>query len=239
MLSKLRSWRPSHSTVAAYMALFIALGGTSYAAVRIPKNSVGASQIKTNGVGSSEVKNGALRKVDFRASDLPVGPAGAQGPQGLKGDKGDQGDKGDEGNPGPQGPGGARAFARIRPDGVLEGGAAQNKGITQSMVQHENTPATADANTSPTGPGVYCFGGLGFDVTSAVVSIDNTDSMPAIGATQGGSLNFTPTVGTFKGEDLSRCNSAHGQVRVAIERIDQTNPPELVNHGFFIWIEGN
>ncbi len=52
---------PRHSTVAAYMALFVALGGTSYAAVKLPRNSVGASQIKTGGVGSSEVKNGALR----------------------------------------------------------------------------------------------------------------------------------------------------------------------------------
>jgi hypothetical protein len=82
------------------MALFIALGGTSYAAVKLPKNSVGASQIKTNGVGSSEVKNGALRKVDFRASDLPVGPTGPQGLQGLQGLKGDKGDQGATGTVG-------------------------------------------------------------------------------------------------------------------------------------------
>jgi hypothetical protein len=88
---------PRHSTVAAYLALFIALGGTSYAAVKLPKNSVGASQIKTGGVGSSEVKNGSLRKGDFRASDLPVGPQGLQGLQGLHGLKGDKGDKGDQG----------------------------------------------------------------------------------------------------------------------------------------------
>jgi hypothetical protein len=88
---------PKHSTVAAYLALFIALGGTSYAAAKLPKNSVGASQIKTNGVGSSEVKNGALRKVDFKAGELP---AGAQGPQGVQGLKGDKGDKGETGNVG-------------------------------------------------------------------------------------------------------------------------------------------
>jgi hypothetical protein len=91
---------PKHSTVAAYLALFIALGGTSYAAAKLPKNSVGASQIKTNGVGSSEVKNGSLRKADFKATDLPAGPAGAQGPQGLQGLKGDKGDKGATGNVG-------------------------------------------------------------------------------------------------------------------------------------------
>jgi hypothetical protein len=86
--------RLSFANVMSLIALFIALGGTGYAAVKIPRNSVGVSQIKTNGVGSSEVKNGSLGRVDFRASDLPVGPQGALGPvgaQGLKGDKGDTG----------------------------------------------------------------------------------------------------------------------------------------------------
>lgn len=32
---------PSHSTVIAYLALFVALGGTAYAATQLPKNSVG------------------------------------------------------------------------------------------------------------------------------------------------------------------------------------------------------
>jgi hypothetical protein len=91
---------PRHSTVAAYLALFIALGGTSYAAVKLPKNSVGATQIKANAVGSSEVKNGSLAKSDFKASSIPAGPAGAQGPQGLQGLKGDKGDKGDKGENG-------------------------------------------------------------------------------------------------------------------------------------------
>ena len=85
------------------MALFIALGGTSYAAVKLPRNSVGASQIKRNGVGTSEVRNGSLRAADFRSSDLPQGPRGvpgSQGPQGLKGDKGVQGEPGEPGPPG-------------------------------------------------------------------------------------------------------------------------------------------
>jgi hypothetical protein len=91
---------PKHSTVVAYVALFIALGGTSYAAVKLPKNSVGGTQIKANAVTSGKVKNGSLRKADFKVGDLPAGAAGAQGPQGLKGDKGDPG------TPGAQGPAG-------------------------------------------------------------------------------------------------------------------------------------
>jgi hypothetical protein len=66
--------------------------------VKLPKNSVGADQIKTNGVGSSEVKNGSLKKVDFKASDLPIG---ATGPQGLKGENGTNGTNGAPGTIGP------------------------------------------------------------------------------------------------------------------------------------------
>jgi hypothetical protein len=35
---------PRHSTVAAYAALFVALGGTSYAAIKLPANSVGSRE---------------------------------------------------------------------------------------------------------------------------------------------------------------------------------------------------
>jgi hypothetical protein len=236
MFRRALSWRPSHTTVAAYLALFIALGGTSYAAVKLPKNSVGSGQIKKNAVSSSKVKNGSLTKSDFRASDLPVGPAGAQGPKGDKGDRGDNGTNGVNGTNGA--PGTAKAFARIDSAGNLIGGAAQAKGITQAMIQHENTPATGDANTSPTGIGVYCLGGLGFDVTSAHVALDNTDSMPAIGSLTGGTLNMIPSAAIFKGEDLGRCNSEHGQVRVAIEQVNDSAVPTLANHGFYVWLEG-
>jgi hypothetical protein len=36
--------------VVAYLALFVALGGTSYAAVSLPRNSVGARQIKNHSI---------------------------------------------------------------------------------------------------------------------------------------------------------------------------------------------
>jgi hypothetical protein len=61
--------------------------------------------------------------------------------------------------------------------------------------------------------------------------------MPAVPNVQGGTVNFVATVAVNKGPDLGRCDAAHGDIRVAIERIDQTNPPELVDHQFFIWLE--
>ncbi|HEX6153272.1 MAG TPA: hypothetical protein VFZ19_07105 [Solirubrobacterales bacterium] len=51
---------PSHNTVIAYLALFVALGGTAYAATQLPKNSVGPKQLKANAVTTAKIKNGAV-----------------------------------------------------------------------------------------------------------------------------------------------------------------------------------
>jgi hypothetical protein len=42
----------------ALLALFIALGGTTYAATALPKNSVGTKQLKKNAVTALKIKNG-------------------------------------------------------------------------------------------------------------------------------------------------------------------------------------
>ena len=87
--------------VVAYLALFVALGGTSYAAIKLPKNSVKAKQIAPGAVASSEVKDHSLLGKDFKPGQLPVGAKGDVGPKGDTGAKGDKGDKGDQGEPGP------------------------------------------------------------------------------------------------------------------------------------------
>ena len=48
------------------LALFIALGGTSYAAVSLSANSVGARELKNQAVGASEIKDGSIMKRDLR-----------------------------------------------------------------------------------------------------------------------------------------------------------------------------
>jgi len=47
------------------LALFVALGGTSYAAVKLPKNSVGSAQIKSGAVNTSELRNRAVKNADL------------------------------------------------------------------------------------------------------------------------------------------------------------------------------
>ncbi len=79
--------------VVGYLALFAALGGTSYAAVRLPANSVGAKQIKAKAVRASEVKNGTLGLAELsgRAESALQGQRGLQGPQGVAGAQGPAG----------------------------------------------------------------------------------------------------------------------------------------------------
>ena len=115
-----RRRRPSSAHVTAGIALFVALGGTSYAAYSLPKNSVGASQIKASAVKSSEiaanavtgakVKDGSLTAKDFGTGQLP---SGAQGPQGPKGDPGTKGDKGDPGAKGDKGDAGTSGYELV------------------------------------------------------------------------------------------------------------------------------
>lgn len=82
--------RLSYANVVATLALFIALGGTSYAALKLPKNSVGATQIKTGAVHTGEIANRTIRTGDISLSARSslrgqTGPQGPQGPQGPAG----------------------------------------------------------------------------------------------------------------------------------------------------------
>jgi hypothetical protein len=80
--------------VIACIALMVALGGTGYAAVRLPANSVGTAQLKSNAVTSLKVKNGSLLRADFKAGQVPAGAAGAAGAAGPAGPAGAAGPAG-------------------------------------------------------------------------------------------------------------------------------------------------
>ena len=65
--------RLTFSNVIALLALFIALGGTSYAVTALPKNSVGTQQLKKNAVTGEKVKAGSLDTSDFKTGTLLKG----------------------------------------------------------------------------------------------------------------------------------------------------------------------
>ncbi len=64
---------PSPALVIALIALFVALGGTSFAAINaLPKNSVGSKQLKKNAVTGVKIKNGAVTAAKINPSGLTV-----------------------------------------------------------------------------------------------------------------------------------------------------------------------
>jgi hypothetical protein len=89
--------RMTFANLTSLVALFVALGGSSYAALALPKDSVGLRQLKRNAVTSKKVKDRSLRAVDFARGQLPRGergPAGAQGAAGPQGATGPTGPAG-------------------------------------------------------------------------------------------------------------------------------------------------
>jgi hypothetical protein len=81
----------------ATIAVFVALGGTGYAAVRITGKDVKDSSltgrdVKNSSLTTADVKDRSLRASDFSAGQLP---------QGEKGDIGPPGQNGADGAPGP------------------------------------------------------------------------------------------------------------------------------------------
>ncbi|MGE4425210.1 MAG: hypothetical protein AB7G37_02020 [Solirubrobacteraceae bacterium] len=115
----------------AGLALFVSLGGTSYAAVSLSKgevkshhiadravrnaklgtHAVTGNKIKAGAITASKIRNGSLRTRHFAPGVLPTGggaagAAGAAGDTGATGSNGDTGPKGDAGSAGPNGPAG-------------------------------------------------------------------------------------------------------------------------------------
>ena len=125
----MRTRRPTYAGVTATLALFVALGGSSYAAVKITSADVrngsltgsdirngslkgrdvdngalSGSDLKNGSVTSSDIDDASLLAADFKSGELPAGPAGVQGPQGV---------------PGPEGPAGATSVVARRTNDVV------------------------------------------------------------------------------------------------------------------------
>lgn len=115
-----RHW--TFANVVSVIALFVALGGSSYAAVKLSRGSVKHVHLATDAVSTRNVRDGSLaardlssrarRQLSRRGPQGPVGAPGRDGanplvpnqgppgPQGPPGDAGPAGPKGDKGDPG-------------------------------------------------------------------------------------------------------------------------------------------
>jgi hypothetical protein len=131
--TKVVGW--ARANAIALAALFVALGGTSYAAVALAPNSVGTRQLRRGAVTSAKVKDGSLLARNFKRGQLPrgaAGPAGPQGAAGAVGPAGATGATGPQGAPGPQGrPGAAGAAGATGERGATgAAGATGERGAT-------------------------------------------------------------------------------------------------------------
>lgn len=152
---------PRHGTIAAYLALFIALGGTATAATQLDRNSVGTQQIRngsikpadlarkakpikaTRSVAAFESAVGELVTTDevllalADAVEGDPGPKGEKGdpvpgPQGASGQNGATGAQGAQGGSGPQGvTGDIRAYGTIPTRASAESGSVVGSEYTQ------------------------------------------------------------------------------------------------------------
>jgi Collagen triple helix repeat (20 copies) len=102
----------------ALLALFVALGGTSYASTsKLPWNSVGSRQVVNGSLQATDLSKRA--RTALRGATAPKGEPGPQGergptgPQGVSGPAGVPGPQGLTGPPGPQGPQGPQGPAEV------------------------------------------------------------------------------------------------------------------------------
>ncbi|MDP9134097.1 MAG: collagen-like protein [Actinomycetota bacterium] len=112
-----------------FLALFLVLGGTAYAATTLPAKSVGTKQLKANAVTSAKIRDGSLRKKDFAPRQLPAGPRGQNGAAGPTGPIGPAGPTGPTGATGP-----ATGAASGDLDGSYPASTIRNGAVTPSKL---------------------------------------------------------------------------------------------------------
>ena len=101
-MRRIRLIRPSYANVVATLALFAALGGSSYAALavtgaQVRDGSLTGRDVRNATLTGKDVRDQSLLGRDFKPGQLPAGPAGPQGARGEEGEPGAAGPKGDPG----------------------------------------------------------------------------------------------------------------------------------------------
>jgi hypothetical protein len=185
--SRLRA-RLSFANVTAAIALFVALGGTSYAAIELPSNSVGRTQIRTSGVGKSEIGSNTVGSSEIRGSSItaPDIKTGAVGPSEVRPNAIDTDELADGG-----------IGAADLSDAAKGAVAALNAVTFRASAAADGTGAKGNAKSiSHSGPGVYSVD-LGTDVSACQTVASVTGAAAAFATVEPGASSNLLTVHTF------------------------------------------
>jgi hypothetical protein len=141
--------RLTYANVMATGAVFIALGGTSYA-LTLPRDSVGSAQIRPRAVGASEVRARAIRSRHIRNRAVALADLSLRARESLRGQ---QGPRGAEGAPGPPGPAGVPYSAAVNSGGRVVSGNGRGQhesgtGVYEVLFDRDMTPCRAVATPS-------------------------------------------------------------------------------------------
>jgi hypothetical protein len=138
---KLRSIRSrlTYANVASSIALFAALGGTSYA-LTLPRNSVGNEQLRTGSVGRAEIRTAGVRSREIRDRAIAVRDISTKALSFLRGQQG------------PTGPTGANYFLEADSAGghtVGNGAVIGNQGTSGFVIHFARSVAACALVASP------------------------------------------------------------------------------------------
>jgi len=153
--------RFTYSNVMATMAVFIALGGVSYA---VGKGSIGSREIQNNAVRGVDVRDGDLTVEDFAAGQVPTGARGATGPQGVIGQEGATGPGGSAGSRGATGQDGSQGATG--PQGTTGNQGPAGFSGTDVVSQAVSTPPSTTEVDTISCPGTHPdVTGGGYEIT--------------------------------------------------------------------------
>jgi hypothetical protein len=158
-MSRPRPRMPSPSLVVSIVALVVALGGTSYAALSLGKNTVGTAQLKNNAVTTSKIRNGAVtgsKITNHSVAALQLNLSGLTAPNASHANFADSAR--------------AVAYAHVLANGFLD--TADSKNVS------------AASHLGSAGSGLYCLK-VDVPVTNLTATVDAVNSGDAFGFASG------------------------------------------------------
>jgi hypothetical protein len=258
-------WIRSHLSFAnaiSMVALFVALGGTSIAAVSLSKNSVGSKQVKKNSLKAADIARNAVGASEIRSNSVRGGDVGDGSIGSL--DLGDNSVGGGEladnsvgsGELGDNSVGSGELAADSVGSGEVTDGSLQDSDLAPGVAGGADSFARVQANGTiqpnvagfppqskgtiliskgegGAATGTYCFD-LSERPASAMVALDNADAAA--------NVDQIVSVAIDRGEDLGDCPANRNDARVRVLDTDLTaggaeQDPGPVDARFFIWFE--